>query len=77
MRFEPMLDCGDDCRLACWEVIEWDWSDAVGNRSGQRVAYARDEQDAVDQAAVLNAAYEREQFTQLEKGRSANRLVIR
>lgn len=66
MRFEPMFDCGDDDRLACWEVIEWDWFDAVGNRSGQRVAYAQDEQDAIEQAAVLNAAYEREQFAQQE-----------
>ena len=58
MRFEPMLDCGDDDGVPCWEVVEWDWCDSAGNRSGHRVAYASDEQDAINQATILNAAIE-------------------
>lgn len=57
-RFEAWFDCGDADRLPEWKVVKWSCESEFGSRSGETVAYALDQRDAQQQAAILNAALE-------------------
>lgn len=61
-RFEAFFDCGEtDERLPQWEVVEW-FSEVNGVRSGARVTYADNQEDAERTAQMLNIAHERQLF---------------
>jgi hypothetical protein len=61
-RFEAFFDCGEtDERLPQWEVVEW-FGEVNGVRTGARVTYADDQEDAERTAQMLNIAYERQLF---------------
>jgi hypothetical protein len=65
-RFEAFFDCGDDDRVPEWCVVEWDWGNEFGSRSGHTAAQAVDEEDAQRIASLLNVAYARSLFDDQE-----------